>query len=219
MRLRELSPRSLRCGRAFEEEVKRRATSRIKDFEDEAKAARAEHEEERSRLKLLEMDMAKELEARQTSFEAEVRKKANEAVDVFKKLAKEAQEKAESERSARTTRELELTARFDEMKAQIEADAMRRGNELVEEYKNDEQGEDWTGMWLDTVPEEEFDDAGSSKEFFQKWFDVTESMVAEKTVTVAEMKAAWGLNAPPEVPKKPSYAEPAALAQIGRAHV
>jgi hypothetical protein len=121
--------------RAFEEEVKRRATSRIKEFEDEAKAARAEHEEERSRLKLLEMDMAKELEVRQTAFEAEVRKKANEAVDVFKKLAKEAQDKAESERAARTTRELELTARFDEMKAQIEADAMRRGNELVEEYK------------------------------------------------------------------------------------
>ena len=57
-------------------------------------------------------------------------------MDVFKKLAQEAQEKAESERSARTTPvlELELTARFDEMKAQIEADAMRRGNELVEGY-------------------------------------------------------------------------------------
>jgi len=98
--------------KAFEEEVKRRATQRIAEFEDEAKKARAEREEERSRLKLMEMDMAKELESRQTSFEAEVRKKANEAVDVFKKLSKEAQEKAESEREARTTRELELTSRF-----------------------------------------------------------------------------------------------------------
>jgi len=121
--------------KAFEEEVKRRATQRIAEFEDEAKKARAEREEERSRLKLMEMDMAKELESRQTSFEAEVRKKANEAVDVFKKLSKEAQEKAEAEREARTTRELELTSRFDEMKAEIEAESMRRANDLIDEYK------------------------------------------------------------------------------------
>ena len=42
-------------------------------------------------------------------------------MDIFKKLAQEAQEKAESERSARTTPELELelTARFNEIRPRL----------------------------------------------------------------------------------------------------
>ena len=122
---------------SFEEEVTRHATSRIKESEDEAKGARAEHEEERSRLKILEMDMAKELEVRQTAFESEVRMKANEAVDVFKKLAEEAQEKAEAERSARTTRELDLTARLEYKKRATAAEHSREQAISAEVAKND----------------------------------------------------------------------------------
>jgi len=90
---------------------------------------------------------------------------------------------------------------------------------LEEEYKGGaHQVEDWTMIWLDTVKEEEFEEAGTTKEFFKGWLDTTETMVAEKTVTVAEMKGHWGLNAPAE-PAKPSYADPAPLGAYGAAAV
>ena len=73
-------------------------------------------------------------------------------------------------------------------------------------------------MWLDTVSEDEFADAGSSKEFFQKWFDVTESMVAEKKVRITELQGHWGLVEAKEKPSQPaSYAQPAPLSGYGMA--
>ena len=81
---------------------------------------------------------------------------------------------------------------------------------LEEEYKSGNTGDDWTGMWLDTVEESEFEDAGTSKDFFKEWFDVTESMVAEKKVSVREMKGHWGLNEAAVEPTR-TY-EPAPLA-------
>jgi len=88
---------------------------------------------------------------------------------------------------------------------------------LEEEYKKDATGDDWTGMWLDTVDESEFEAAGTSKDFFKEWFDVTESMVADKKVTVKEMKAHWGLNEAP-VAQARTY-EPAPLAGYAAAPV
>jgi len=83
---------------------------------------------------------------------------------------------------------------------------------LEEEYKGGaHQVEDWTMIWLDTVPESEFEDAGTTKDFFKNWLDTTESMVAEKLITVGEMKGHWGLNEP-EKPPQATYAEPAPLA-------
>jgi len=82
---------------------------------------------------------------------------------------------------------------------------------LEEEYKDGaHQVEDWTMIWLDTVPESEFEDAGTTKEFFKGWLDTTETMVAEKTVSVKELKGHWGLNAP-AAPATPSYADPAPI--------
>ena len=40
---------------------------------------------------------------------------------------------------------------------------------LAEEYKNNEQGEDWTTLWLNNVPEGDFAEAGIDREFFKKW--------------------------------------------------
>ena len=83
---------------------------------------------------------------------------------------------------------------------------------LEEEYKGGaHQVEDWTMIWLDTVSEGEFEEAGTTKEFFKGWLDITETMVAEKLVTTKEMKGHWGLNAPAPLPKA-TYAEPAPLA-------
>eukprot|EP00900_Chrysochromulina_parva_P010576 jgi/Chrpa1/1951/Chrysochromulina_OHIO_Genome00013467-RA len=84
---------------------------------------------------------------------------------------------------------------------------------LEEEYKKDNSGDDWTGMWLDSVDEAEFEAAGTSKDFFKKWFDVTESMVAEKKVSVKEMEAHWGLIEEP--PKQERLYEPVPLAPVG----
>ena len=84
---------------------------------------------------------------------------------------------------------------------------------LEEEYKKDNSGDDWTGMWLDEVPEAEFEDAGTSKDFFKKWFDVTESMVAEKKVSVKEMMGHWGLIEEP--PKQERLYEPVPLEPVG----
>ena len=70
-------------------------------------------------------------------------------------------------------------------------------------------------IWLETVSEEEFEDAGTNKAFFKQWLDTTESMVAEKLVTTKEMKGHWGLNEPEPEPEKPKYAEPAPLAGYG----
>ena len=87
---------------------------------------------------------------------------------------------------------------------------------LEEEYKGGvHQVEDWTMIWLETVSEEEFEDAGTNKAFFKQWLDTTESMVAEKLVTTKEMKGHWGLNEPEPEPEKPKYAEPAPLAGYG----
>ena len=81
---------------------------------------------------------------------------------------------------------------------------------LEEEYKGGaHQVEDWTMIWLDTVPESEFEDAGTTKEFFKKWLDTTETMVAEKTITPKEMKGHWGLNepAPAQVQRGETFAD------------
>ena len=51
-------------------------------------------------------------------------------------------------------------------------------------------------IWLDTVPESEFDEAGTTKEFVTNWIDVTESMVAEKLVTVRPPRAKTAANEP-----------------------
>jgi len=82
---------------------------------------------------------------------------------------------------------------------------------LTEEYKNDASGDDWTGMWLGTVPDEDFEEAGTSKEFFKKWFDVTESMVAEKQVSISELKGHWGLVEAAPPPAEPVYPDPAPI--------
>ena len=113
---------------------------------------------------------------------------------------------------------------------------------LEEEYKNDTQGDDWTGIWLGTVEASDFEDAGTTKvraqswpitqiappillplsscdlsaiaqAFFKEWCDVTESMVAEKKVTIKEIKGHWGLNAVARA--QPRTYEPAPLASYG----
>lgn len=83
---------------------------------------------------------------------------------------------------------------------------------LSEEYKGAEPGEDWTMMWLNTVEDSEFDEAGTTREVFKGWLDVTESMVAEKLVTINELKSNWGCLEAPAAPPAPVYAEPAPLA-------
>jgi len=89
---------------------------------------------------------------------------------------------------------------------------------LEEEYKNGtHQEEDWTMIWLDTVTDEEFEEANSTRDFFKAWLDITESMVAEKIVSIKELKGHWGLIEEPPPPSKPTYAEPAPLAAYGAA--
>ena len=75
-----------------------------------------------------------------------------------------------------------------------------------------QQDDDWTGIWLDTVDESEFEEAGTDKAFFKSWVDITETMVAEKAVAINELKAHWGLMPEREEAPEPLMPEPAPLA-------
>jgi len=90
---------------------------------------------------------------------------------------------------------------------------------LAEEYKNGaHQSDDWTTMWWETVTDEDFDadgdgeSDGTDRAAFKAWMDVTESMIAEKRVTLGELEGQWGLKEekPPEE-ETPKYEEPAPL--------
>jgi len=84
---------------------------------------------------------------------------------------------------------------------------------LVEEYKKDATGDDWTGLWLGSVEDAKFTAAGTSRDFFKTWFDVTESMVREKRVGVQELEGHWGLRnkVPMATNVQPVYAQPVPL--------
>eukprot|EP00322_Chrysochromulina_rotalis_P026845 CAMPEP_0115866008 /NCGR_PEP_ID=MMETSP0287-20121206/20027_1 /TAXON_ID=412157 /ORGANISM="Chrysochromulina rotalis, Strain UIO044" /LENGTH=1093 /DNA_ID=CAMNT_0003320561 /DNA_START=29 /DNA_END=3309 /DNA_ORIENTATION=- len=87
---------------------------------------------------------------------------------------------------------------------------------LAEEYKKDATGDDWTTLWLDNVDDADFEEAGTRRDLFKKWYDVTESLVAEKKVTIKELKGHWGVADPPPEPRQGGsvYAQPAALTPV-----
>jgi len=67
-------------------------------------------------------------------------------------------------------------------------------------------------MWLNTVEDSSFEEAGTTREVFKGWLDVTETMVAEKLVTIKELKGHWGTEERPVAQAAPVYADPAPLA-------
>jgi len=64
---------------------------------------------------------------------------------------------------------------------------------LVTEYQKGEEG--MVAAWMSTVDEKEFEDAGTSKEFFDEWNNTSELCLKEKLITVGELKHSWGVNA------------------------
>ena len=83
---------------------------------------------------------------------------------------------------------------------------------LTEEYKaSGRAADDWTSVWFGTLADDRFEAAGTTRDVFKRWLDVTESMVAEKKVSLNELKSAWGLRPKPALAKQKSYIQPVAL--------
>ena len=81
---------------------------------------------------------------------------------------------------------------------------------LCEEYKGGaHQVDDWTTIWFDTTSDDDFED-GTDRDSFKRWMDVTESMIAEKLVSTAELEGHWGLKKEP-VKAAVAYPQPAPL--------
>ena len=76
---------------------------------------------------------------------------------------------------------------------------------LTREYQKGDEG--MVKIWIDSTDAKVFEDAGTTKELFDKWQDTSEQHVKDKWITIGELKQSWGtscwwLEAALEIPSR-----------------
>jgi len=86
---------------------------------------------------------------------------------------------------------------------------------LFAEYQKGEEG--MVSAWLTSVDGSEFEEAGTTKEFFDDWNNTSEDAIKNKYITIGELKHSWGvtkykktLPKPPEEEHETPYTPPEA---------
>jgi len=63
---------------------------------------------------------------------------------------------------------------------------------LVAEFQKGEEG--MVAAWLSSQADEVFEEAGTTKEFFDDWNNTSEDCLRKKLITVGELKHSWGIT-------------------------